>query len=161
MKKFFYSKIFMGISCFFLGFITNNFITKIAQQITFEVFGDRAQTDRIPVNSDDFDYAKLMDAAQKLQREMLEQARHQGFEATGVERREDDLFVYYDVPLNEKEKNERQLKVKVERGVISLTEHTKDAEKLREFSIGPGLDETGAVVMNLSDRITIKIPKIK
>lgn len=159
MKKLFYSKIFIAISCFCLGFLTNHYFTKISQRLMVEVSGLNSSRDRIPVNPDDFDHDKLLEAARKMRREIINQAGHEGKEVRGVERREDDEFVYYDIPLNDQEKNDHQLKVKVNEGMITITEHTKNSESVREFSIEPGLDESKAEVIYLKDRISIKIPK--
>jgi hypothetical protein len=114
-----------------------------------------------PVNPDDFDHDKLLDAARKMEQQMIKQNGVLAPELTGIERREDEQFVYYDIPLSANEKNDHELKVDVKNGVISIKEHSENTESVREFSIGPGLDESRANIINSNDRISIKIPKLK
>lgn len=157
MKKFFYSKIFVGLICFCLGFLTNHFLTKLNYQSS--AVSEPNSKDRFAVNPDDFDHDKMFDAMKRIQQSMLKDAEV-GVEITGVNRREDDHFVYYDIPLNANEKNQ-ELKVSVKDGMISIAENTSNSQSERQFTIDPDLDETKADVQTLKDKISIKIPKRK
>ncbi len=163
MKKFFSSKIFIGIACFILGVIACQLYLK--SRVHTQILTETERDERFPVTPHDFDQQKLMDAFKGLDKNM--QDMHQDLERelgggdmqiSGIERKEDDKFVYYNIPLNAKEKN-HELKVSVKDGMISIKEVTPHSESERQFSIDPGLDETKAEVQTLKDRITIKIPK--
>ncbi|MGZ3788870.1 MAG: hypothetical protein ACXVLQ_10120 [Bacteriovorax sp.] len=158
MKKIFNSKIFVGLVCFCLGFLANHFLPKLTHR-SLEL-GEEARVDRFPVNPDDFDHDKMLDAMKRMQQDMID-GGERAFEVTGVNRREDEHFVYYEIPMNENEKNQHELKVSVKDGMISIAENTKNTQSERQFSIDSGLDETKANVETLKDKILIKIPKIK
>jgi hypothetical protein len=156
VKKILNSKIFVGIICFCLGFLANHYLTKLvfhSEEIK------TADNEHFAVNPDDFDKDKMMDAMKRVQQDMMKDADI-GVEIKGVDRREDDKFVYYDIPLNANEKN-HELKVNVQDGMISIAENTPNSQSERQFSIDPGLDETKADVQTLKDKISIKIPKKK
>lgn len=165
VKKFFSSKIFIGIACFILGVMASQLSMK--SRLHTQVLTDTERDERFPVTPDDFDHQKLIDAFKGLDKNM--QDMHQDLERelgwgdmqiSGIERKEDDKFVYYNIPLSAKEKN-HELKVSVKDGMISIKEVTPNSESERQFSIDPELDATKADVQTLKDRITIKIPKRK
>lgn len=151
MNKFFTSRILIGIVCFALGFLTNHLMTRI--NFHSQVLDDSERDERFPVNPDDFDHDKLVDVFKT-----MEKSLQQGMQITGVDRKEDDKFVYFEIPLNASEKN-HELKVSVKGGMISIREMTPNSESERQFTIDPDLDETKADVQTLPDKIRIKIPK--
>lgn len=165
VKNFFSSKIFIGIACFILGVLANQLYMK--SRVHMQVLTHKEMDERFPVTPDDFDHQKLMDAFKGLDKNM--QDMHQDLERefggadiqiSGIERNEDDKFVYYNIPLIANEKN-HELKISVKDGMISIKEVTAHSESERQFSIDTELDETKAQVQTLKDRITIKIPKRK
>lgn len=164
MKKFLSSRVFVGLICFALGILANHLYTRMS--FHSQTLADSEREERIPVTPEDFDHDKMMDAFQSMEKKL--QDMHQSFEkdferdmqVSGIERKEDDKFVYYEIPLNANEKN-HELKVSVNEGMISIKENTPHSESERQFSIDPGLDETKADVQTLKDKITIKIPKRK
>lgn len=161
MKKFFNSKLFVGLICFAFGVLVNHLYTKM--NFHTQVLSDSEREERFPINPDDYDHDKLMDAFQNLQKGMMkdfDQSMQMNMKITGVERKEDEKFVYYEIPLNASEKN-HELKVSVKDGMISIKEMTPNSESERQFSIDPELDETKADVQTLKDKILIKIPKRK
>lgn len=143
MKMFLRSKLAIGIIFFFLGFGTNHLLTKIYYRAALEV-------EQVSINPDDFDHDKLMDAARKMKQEMTTE---------GVERREDDRYVYYDILLSARERSDSELKVNVNNKIITIIETTQDVESTREFNIEPGLDEGQAEVLHSKDKVSVKIPK--
>jgi hypothetical protein len=157
MKKIFYSKVFIGFICFILGFAMNHYLTKI--HFHSEIISESDSRNQFPVNPDDIDHDKMLDAMSRLQRDMMKESGA-GFEIAGIDKREDDANVYYDIPLNANELN-RKLNVNVKDGMISLSETTGHSESERQFTIDPGLDETKADVQVLKDKVSIKIPKKK
>jgi hypothetical protein len=147
VKKFFTTKIFVGLICFCLGFIASHLFSKANFH---SELSSSERSERFPVNPDDFDHDKMLDAMQRIQNDMVKDE--------GVNRREDDHYVYYDISLNGREKN-HELKVNVKDGMISIAENTPNSQSEREFSIDPGLDETKAEVQTFKEKISIKIPK--
>lgn len=150
MKMFLRSKLAIGILFFFLGFGTNHLLTKIYYRSALQIV-DYGGTEQVSINPDDFDHDKLMDAARKMKQEMRM--------AEGVERREDDQFVYYDIQLNARERRDSELKVNVNNKIITIIETTEDVQSMREFNIEPGLDEGEAQVLHSKDKVSVKIPK--
>jgi len=155
MSKFLRYKLFIGLVCICIGFLMNHFLTKL--QFKHTELTSTNPHDRFAVNPDDFDHDKMLDAMNRLQQDMMKEA---GPEIAGVNRREDDKYVYYEIPLNARELN-RELKVSVKDGMVRISENTKNAQSEREFSIEPGLNEAQAEVLTLKDKISVKIPKIK
>ena len=155
MSNFLRSKLFIGLVFFCLGFLANQILANL--QVRHSEITATNPRDRFAVNPDDFDHDKMLDAMNRLQQDMMKEA---GPVIAGVNRREDDKYVYYEIPLNARELN-RELKVSVKDGMVSISENTKNAQSEREFSIEPGLNEAQAEVLNLKDKISIKIPKIK
>ena len=149
MKKFFYSKAFIAIIFFCIGFLSNHYLSKLSAPKSSEIAADR-----FPVDPNDFDHDKMLDAIKRMQDQT-----GAGLSVGGVDRREDKDFVYYDIPLKPNEKD-HQLKVKVKDGMISISENTPNTESEREFSIDQGLDESNAQVITDKDKVCIKIPKI-
>lgn len=156
MKNFFYSKIFVGIVCFSLGFLANHFFARSA--VPMRALDQTTVADQYAINSDDFDHDKILEAMKSMQQNMMG-AQANNLEITGVNRREDDHFVYYEIPLNDKEKNQGELKVNVKDGMISIAENTRNTQSERQFSIDPGLEDSKANVITEKDKILIKIPK--
>lgn len=150
MKNFLRSKLAIGIIFFFLGFGTNHLLTKIYYRSALEIVGAEG-IEQVSINPNDFDHDRLMDAARKMKQEMIM--------AEGVERREDDQYVYYDILLNDRERRDRELKVDVSNKIITITETTKDVQSMREFNIEPGLDESHAQILQSKDKVSVKIPK--
>lgn len=161
MKSFFKSRFLIAIIFFFVGFFSNPMVTRVAQRAYYRINGTDDRLVRFPVNPNDFDHQKLMNAAQKMQRDIVNQSGSLENDGSVIERKEDEQFVYYDIRLSTKEQAERQLRVNVKDGMISISENSKNTRRLREFSIDPGLDESHAKVLTLSDKITIQIPKLK
>lgn len=155
MKKFFSSKIFVGMLFFALGFLANHLMTKT--HFHSQILSEREREERFPVRPEDMEDEKLMDVFQNAQKHMY-QDMQMDMHITGVNRREDDKFVYYDIPLNASEKN-HELKVSVKDGMISIKEVTPNSESERQFTIDPDLDETKADVQTLKEKVSIKIPK--
>jgi hypothetical protein len=165
MKKFFNQKVLIGVVClvlgFSLGFLTNHLLTKTS--FHSHELSDSEREERFPVKPEDFDHNKMLETFKNLQKDMekdLDSDMQLDMKVTGVSRREDDKFVYFDIPLNASEKN-HELKVSVKDGMISIKEMTPNSESERQFSIDPDLDDTKADVQTLKDKISIKIPKRK
>lgn len=161
MKKILRSRFFIGVVCFLLGFFVNHVLTKT--HFSSQLLSDKEREERIPVTPEDYDHDRLVQAFQNMQNGMLKDF-DDSFEidmhVSGVNRKEDDQNVYYEIPLNDKEKN-HELKVSVKDGMIEIKEVTPNSESERQFSIDPDLDETKADVKTLKDKILIKIPKRK
>lgn len=162
MKKIFTSRPFIGTVCFILGFLMNHYYSKT--EFHSKVLSDSEREERIPVSPDEFSPEKMMEALSSMDRDMAEMQRSlqedfgNSMKITGVERKEDDKNVYYEIPLKANERN-HELKVTVKDGMISIRELTPNSESERQFSIDPGLDETKAEVKTLQDKVLIKIPK--
>ena len=161
MKKIFNQKVLIGVVCFALGFLFNHLLTKTS--FHSQVLSDTERDERFPVRPEDFDHNKMMETFKNLQQDMekdIDTDMHMEMNISGVNRREDDKFVYYEIPLNASEKN-HELKVSVKDGMITIREMTQNSESERQFSIDPELDETKADVQTLKDKVVIKIPKRK
>lgn len=158
MKKFFSSKVFVGIVCFILGAVASHLYTQV--EFHSQVLGEKERDERFPVKPEDFDHEKLMDAFSNFDKSMqsFENDFQKEMQVTGVERKEDDKFVYFEIPLNANEKN-HELKVSVKDGMISIKENTPNSEAERQFSIDPDLDGNKADIQTLKDKVLIKIPK--
>lgn len=162
MKKFLTSRLSIGMICFILGFLIHLLYTKT--EFHKQVLSDSERDERIPVTPEEFSPEKMMEAFSSMDRDMAEMQRsleedfNTGIKITGVERKEDDKFVYYEIPLKASERN-HELKVTVKEGMISIRELTPNSESERQFSIDPGLDDSKAEVKTLQDKVLIKIPK--
>jgi hypothetical protein len=159
MKKFLESKTFLAITFFCAGFMVSHGINKI--NIEKQSSHISQNEERVPVTPEDLEHDKLIDAFGKMQQQILDQTEdHFGFDLGGVKRSEDERYVYYEIPLMGEASN-KELKVNIKDGMISISENSKNSQSQREFTIDPGLDEANAVVLNEKDKLNIKIPKKK
>lgn len=162
MKKVLRSKLAIGIIFFCLGFFVSQFLSRVAYRSTIQMLNS-GSTVHIPVNPRDFDHDKLMDAAQRMRTDLFIQDNSEATESNvaiaEVQRREDNQYVYYDIPLTSAEKNDRELKINVKDGIISIIENTKNVQSMREIAIEPGLDEAHSKVENHDDKLSIRLPK--
>lgn len=159
MRKFLESKTFYAITFFCAGFMLSHGINKLnlEKQSTHLSKMD----DRTPVTPEELEHDKLVDAFGKMQQQMMDQSVDQfGFDLGGVKRSEDEKYVYYEIPLMGEISN-KELKVNIKDGMISISENSKNSQSQREFTIDPGLDEANAIVNNDKDKLNIKIPKKK
>ena len=159
MKKLLESKAFLAITFFFAGFMVSHGINKINFEKQSAHFSHNEE--RVPVTPEDLEHDKLIDVFGKMQKQMLEQSEDQfSYDLGGVKRSEDEKYVYYEIPLMGEASN-KELKVNIKDGMISISENSKNSQSQREFTIDPGLDEANAVVNNEKDKLNIKIPKKK
>ena len=157
MKKFFYSKLFIGLFCFCLGFLTNHFFTRVSKANIVEI-----QNERFPVNPNDFDHDKMLEAVKKMQQGMIDQDIIATPKLSGVNQHEDQDFFYYEIPLKaDATQSEKKTSVTVKEGMINISEKTADSEEEKTFSIASGLDGDKAKVIYENDKIIVKIPKLK
>ena len=157
MKKFFYSKLFIGILCFCLGLVSYHLTTKISKLSIVEI-----QNDRFPVDPNDFDHDKILEAVKKMQQGMIDQDIIATPKLSGVNQHEDKDYFYYEIPLKtDNTKSEMKTSVTVKDGMINISEKTAHSEEEKTFSIAPGLDGEKAKVLNENDKIIVKIPKQK
>lgn len=169
-----------------LGFLTHWALYKFKEK-NFTFNSDRSeQSERSPVNPEDLKNEDLMDA---LHRDMLERMGKNADDFPGkfkrgekledvpsvesygirdflvqdINRREDDQFVYYEVPLFNEHGEKLEVRVEVKNGAIEIHEKSvgqnHESESSRTFSIEPGLNEKSAQVINDKDKIIIKISK--
>jgi hypothetical protein len=159
MKKFLESKTFLAVTFFCAGFMISQGMNKISMDKHTTQVGQIEE--RYPVSPEDVEHDKLVDAFGKKQMQMLDQNDdHFGFGVSGIKRSEDEKYVYYEIPLMGEVQN-KELKVNIKDGMISISENSKNSQSQREFSIEPGLDEANAIVLNDKDKLNIKIPKRK
>lgn len=141
--------------------MTNGIIDRVRQPGPINVEG----VDRYPVNPDDFDNRKMIEAIRQSQGDPLEMET--GASMVGeITQREDDKYVYYEIPINKDSQTNHELKVEVKNGVISISEILKnngnpviETNAERMFTIDPELDSALAEVLNEKDRVLVKIPK--
>ncbi|MBY0412609.1 MAG: hypothetical protein K2Q18_00515 [Bdellovibrionales bacterium] len=123
--------------------------------------------ERFPVNPNDFDQKSMLDTIKRMNDEenSLSAFGNMG-ELAGVSEREDDKFVYYDIPLKGRDGNNHKLNVEIKNGMIKISEDVKssgdttmETSSERMFSIDPTLNADKAEVMNEKEKIVIKIPK--
>lgn len=157
MNNMFRSKLAVGIVFFCLGFLTSQVLTRLAFRQTIQLLNS-ATTVQTPVNPNNFDHDRLLDAVQKMKNEMLNQPDVNP-DLARVERKEDEQFVYYEIPLTISEQNDRELKINIGSGIIRIIEHNDTLQTMREFAIEPGLDESRAKVSNHEDKLSVKFPK--
>ena len=157
MKKFFYSKLFIGILCFCLGLVTNHLASKISRPNIVEI-----QNDRFPVDPNDFDHDKILEAVKKMQQGMIDQDIIATPKISGVNQHEDKDYFYYEISLKpDKAHSEMKTSVTVKDGMINISEKTAHSEEEKTFSMAPGLDGDKAKVIYENDKIIVKIPKQK
>lgn len=162
MKKDLSIKFFIAVIFFCLGFLTNHLLTKLNRNQVQVVNTE----ERFPVNPDDFDHEKMMETIKRMDDENFG-ADMRGASTLGIiSQRQDDKYVYYDIPLRGDDGTNHKLNVEIKDGMIKITEDIKD-EKVglletsseRMFSVGPGLDADKAEVINQKEKIVIRIPK--
>ena len=159
MRKFLESKTFLAITFFCAGFMISHGIDKISMDKQSTHVGQTEE--RYPVTPEDIEHDKLVDAFGRMQQQMFEQSEDQfDFSLGGIKRSEDEKYVYYEIPLMGEVSN-KELKVNIKDGMISISENSKNSQSQREFSIEQGLDEANAVVKNEKDKLNIIIPKKK
>jgi hypothetical protein len=127
------------------------------------------EDERIPVTPEDFDHGKMLKSLKgkntDIDREEDESERGFFSDSFNISpnRKEDDKFVYYEIPMKKNDKGENRMNVEVKGSMIHIKSDSKDggmsSSMEQVFSIGPGLDETKAEVINGNENIVIKIPK--
>ena len=165
MQKIFQSKFLIVVISFLLGFYFNHFLNKVNNG---SYLSTNASDERIPVNPEDFDHQKMMDAASQMERDLYQNAKdsmEDSFSLGEIKRNEDAQFVWYEIPVTGGKSGENHLNVEVKNGMIHISESIKDkniaSQSERSFSIDAGLMEEKAQVENEKDKIIIKIPKRK
>lgn len=129
-----------------------------------------ADQERFPVDPNDFDHHRMLDTISKMQQRQEEQEgddSYMGSSGAGeVGQREDENFVYYEIPTRVTDGLSHKLNVQVKNGMIHIVEDTKDDKggsvqmsSERMFSIDPSLNGDRAEVINEKDKVIIKIPK--
>ncbi|MBC7713684.1 MAG: hypothetical protein H7177_10110 [Rhizobacter sp.] len=183
MKKFINTKLFVAIIFFCAGFLVNHLLVKFVHNpgrgIGFSMNNQNSQNsgERVPVNPDDFDQAKMIETIQRMQNETMD-----GFDSlekdlkdagnsggAGVlKEHEDDKFVYYEIPLKGHDGTNHKLNVEIKNGLVRVSEDSKDqggnsmteSSSERMFTLDPRrVDADKAEVLNGNDKIVIKIPK--
>jgi hypothetical protein len=164
IKKILNSRLVVAVLFFLFGFYINvylnhkNTINSVSQ----------VNEDRIPVNPTDFDIDNMHDSfAKKMNDEVVEDDSNlidlNAFNLT-PNRKEDDLFVYYEIPL-QKNAKDNKLNIEIKDGFIHLKSDSKDKSMTSSmeqvFSIDSNLDDKKAEVLNEKEKIVIKIPKKK
>lgn len=158
------TKLFTALFFFFLGYMGNTLVDKVRQPDPVSVEG----IDRYPVNPDDFDHRKMIEAMRESDHfRPDEKIMDSGASVLGdISQREDDKFVYYEIPIIKEAGINHELKVEVKEGMIKISEMLKDSTNPmietnaeRMFSIDPELDSAMAEVKNENNRVLIKIPK--
>ena len=155
--KFFYSKLFIGLLCFCLGFLTNHYLTKFSKANIVEI-----QNERFPIDPNDFDHNKMLEAVKKMQQGMIDQDIIATPKLSGVNQHEDSDYFYYEIPLKvDSNQSEMKTSVTVKEGMINISEKSAHSEEEKTFSIAQGLDGDKAKVIYENDKIIVKIPKLK
>lgn len=169
MRKFINTKVFIAITFFCVGFLTNHLLVKFVSIPARPVGLSAGPEDRFPVNPDDFDHDKIMETIERMEGDAgmgMENAMS-GAPAV-IAQREDDKFEYYDIPLRGHNGVNRKLNVEIKDGLVRVKEDTtnKNENSLTEstsermFTLDPRrLDIDRAEVLNEKDKIVIKIPK--
>jgi hypothetical protein len=161
MRNFFSSKLFIGLAFFCLGFLVSNQLVSInrSPSITYD------KAERFPVDPDDFDHEKMLES---LRRTQGDQSLFGASRLSEIEQKEDEDYVYYNIPLQSQDGTTHKLDVEVKNNMIRITEDLRDqrgadieTSSERVFSIDPRLNPDEALVLNEKDRIVIKIPKRK
>ena len=158
MKRLFTpNKFFIAVIFFCFGFLTNHWL--VGKNKSFDAIQAK-RDERFPVNPADFDQQSMVDMFSRMDSDIGESF------GTQVDHREDDKFVYYDIPLKGLDGNNHKLNVEIKNGMIKISEDNKqtgdavvETSSERMFSIDPGLDGDKAEVINEKEKIVIKIPK--
>jgi hypothetical protein len=163
MTKITKSKILTAITFFILGYMSNNLFDRVRSPGPVNVEG----VERYPVNPDDFDTRKMIEAIKESKTGEWEQPIESGASIIGeITQREDDKFVYYEIPINQSANTNHELKVEIKDGFIHIAEVSKSTGKMvietnaeRMFSLDPSLDSALAEVLDQKNIVLIKIPK--
>ena len=156
------SKILTAVFFFTLGYLVNGLVGKMQTGAPTTIEG----VERYPVDPDDFDTRKMIEAINE-ERGGWGAPMDAGASLMGeISQREDDKFVYYEIPLNKEANANHELKVEVKNDVIHIVEVLKDGNNPlietnaeRMFTIDPSLDSSLAEVINEKNKVLIKIPK--
>ncbi len=146
MKRIFNIKLFIAVTFFCFGFLTNHLLVKISQSPSII----HPEEERYPVNPEDFNIAGFSGAS-----------------TLGmISERQDENNVYYDIPSIGADGSSRKVNVEIKDGMIRINEDVKDQRQgvfetssERMFTIDPSLDADRAEVINQKDKIVIRIPK--
>ncbi len=157
------AKILAAFFFFFLGYIGNNLVDIVKREGPTTIEG----VERYPVNPDDFDHRKMIEAMNQSRSQDSAAVPVQAASSMGdISQREDEKFIYYEIPINQSADTDYELKIEVKRGMILITEMLKDkvnpineTNAERMFTIDPELDTASAEVLNEKNRVLIKIPK--
>jgi len=164
MKRLLNPKFLIAVCFFCLGFLTNHLLVKFSPPKNLA-----RHEERIPIDPNDFDQKSMLDTIARMQQGMQNDMQEDMMDMSGgigVDQREDDKFVYYDIPLKGSDGNNHKLNVEIKDGMVRIKEDTDSQQSghvqmssERMFSIDPNLDSNRAEVINNPDKITIKIPK--
>lgn len=164
MTKFTKSKIITAVLFFFLGYMANGLFDRVRESAgPISVEG----VERYPVDPDDFDSRKMIDAIKESKAGEWSQPFDSGASIIGeITQREDEKFVYYEIPVNQAANTTHQLKVEIKKGFIRIAEISKatgqeivETNAERMFTIDPSLDSALAEVLEQNNKVLIKIPK--
>lgn len=166
MTKFTKSKLITAVLFFTLGYMANGlfgFVRETAGGGPVNVEG----VERYPVNPDDFDSRKMIEAMRESSPNEPTLPRDSGASIIGeITQREDEKFVYYEIPVNQSANTTHQLKVEIKEGFIRIAEISKstgedivETNAERMFTIDPSLDSALAEVLEQNNKVLIKIPK--
>ena len=160
------AKILAALFFFCLGYLGNNLVDRVRQVGPRTIEG----VERFPVDPNDFDHRKMIEAMNESRGQDQKAQFDQQVAAVSmmgdINQREDEKFVYYEIPINKEADTYHELKIEVKQGMILITEFLKDKKNPinetsaeRMFTIDPELDSTAAEVLNEKERVLIKIPK--
>lgn len=163
MTKITRSKILTALTFFILGYMSNGLFDRVRDPGPVNVEG----VERYPVNPDDFDTRRMIEAIKESKTGEWEQPIDSGASIIGeITQREDDKFVYYEIPVNQSANTNHELKVEVKEGFIRIAEISKSTGEAtietnaeRMFTIDPSLDSALAEVLDQKNKVLIKIPK--
>ena len=161
MKRILNIKIFIAVSFFCIGFLTNHLLVKY--KMTHLMTENKV--DRFPINPSDFDHSKMLETIERMNEDEENSMMAMG-NIGEINQREDDKFYYYEIPLKNINGANQKLNVEIKNGMIRISEDLKtsgtrsiQSSSERLFSIDPGLDIDKAEVINEKNKILIKIPK--
>ena len=125
--------------------------------------------ERFPVDPEDFDHNRMLETIERMSEgdtQRIEDSMRGATILGEISQREDDKYVYYDIPQKGQDGVNHKLNVEIKNGMIKISEDLKssgdamiETSSERMFSIGPGLDGDKAEIINEEARIVIKIPK--
>jgi hypothetical protein len=165
IKKFLNSRLVVAVLFFLFGFYINVYLN---HKNTVNSSISQINEDRVPVNPTDFDIDKMHDSFAKNLKDDIENEDSSVIDLNAFNltpnRKEDDLFVYYEIPLQKNSKNNK-LNIEIKDGFIHLKSDSKDksmsSSMEQVFSIDSNLDDKKAEVLNEKEKVVIKIPKKK